>query len=206
MSAHGVQEQAVDHEHDRRNEERFTLILRAGLLEQSGRQSLCIVRNISSTGLQLRFYSEPTVDAAALLRIADEPPIEGQLVWVRHDIAGMRFAHELDTAALLRVRQKLSPIRRRSMPRVNVDALATLRSGGKTQRAGLCDISSLGARVRTTSPLRIGDRAVIDVAGLPPLNAFVRWSGNEEAGLAFEAAIPMQLIARWVEGRELLAN
>ena len=46
--------------------------------------------------------------------------VEGQVVWVEGDIAGMNFHEELDAATLLRVRQKLKPNRRRSTPRVDL--------------------------------------------------------------------------------------
>ena len=91
------------------------------------------------------------------------------------------------------------------MPRIDVDASATLRSGGRVCRARVCDISSLGARVRTTAPLRAGDRAVLAFADLPSLNAFVRWSDGGEFGLVFEAPIPMQIIAHWIDGRVRLS-
>jgi PilZ domain len=186
---------------ERRREARFTLILRVGILEQQGKSSLCLVKNISSSGIQLRFYSRPIADAEASIRVADEPSVRGRIVWIEGDIAGMRFDGELDTATLLRVQQKLRPNRRRSTPRISVDASATLRTGGRTCRATVCDISSLGARIRTRSVLTKGDRAVIAFADLPSLNAFVRWSDGGESGLVFETPIPMQIIAHWIEGR-----
>jgi hypothetical protein len=191
---------------ERRSEARFTLILRVGILEQQGKSSLCLVKNISSWGIRLKFYVRPTTEAEASIRLADEPPVEGRIVWIEGDDAGMRFDGELDTATLLRVQQKLRPNRRRSTPRVSVHASATLRTGGRTCRATVCDISSLGARIRTHSALTKGDRAVICFADLPSLNAFVRWSDGEESGLVFETPIPMQIIAHWIEGRVCLST
>jgi hypothetical protein len=190
---------------ERRDEVRHTLILRVGVLEQGGKASLCIVKNISSMGVQFKFYAPPIVGATASIRVADETAVEGHVVWAKGDIAGMNFFEELDARALLRVRQKLKSIRRRIMPRIDVDASATLRSGGRVCRARVCDISSLGARVRTKSPLKAGDRAVLAFADLPSLNAFVRWSDGGESGLVFEAPIPMQIIAHWIDGRVRLS-
>ena len=186
---------------ERRKEARYTLILRVGVLEQDGMSSLCLVKNISSTGVQLKYYVRPIVGAMASMRVADEPPVRGRIIWVKDDVAGMSFFEELDAATLLRVQQKLRPNRRRNMPRVNVQAVATLRSGGRTCRAEVCDISSLGARVRTGRPLKAGDRAIIALADLPSLNGFVRWSDGDESGLVFETPIPMQIIAHWIGGR-----
>ena len=114
---------------ERRKEARFKLILRVGVLEQSGRSSLCLIKNISSSGVQLKCYARPVVGAAASLRAADEAPLQGQLLWMEGDTAGMSFDQELGGAALLRVQQKLRPHRRRTTPRVSVRAAACLRSG-----------------------------------------------------------------------------
>lgn len=186
---------------ERRKEGRYTLILRVGLLEQAAKTSLCLVKNISSTGVQLKFFVHPAIGAAASIRVADEPAVHGHIVWVKGDIAGMSFIEELDPATLLRVQQKLRPTRRRSIPRVDVDASATLRTGGKTCRAVLCDISSLGARVRTKSRLTAGDRAILVLADLPPMDAYVRWNDGDESGLVFAMPIPMPIIAGWIDGR-----
>ena len=186
---------------DRRKEARFTLILRVGVLEQAGKSSFCLVKNISATGLQLKVYTRPEAGAPASIRIADEPPVHGRLIWVRNDTAGISFHEELDPATLLRVRQKLRPNRRRAMPRVAVRASATVRCGGLTQRASVSDISSVGARLETRSPLTPGDKAMITFEDLPTIRAFVRWSDSEESGLAFETPIPMQIIASWIDDR-----
>jgi hypothetical protein len=181
------------------------LILRVGVLEQGGRSSLCLVKNISSMGAQVKFYVQPIVGAEVSIRIADEPAVRGQLAWIRQDMAGISFREELDTATLLRVQQKLRANRRRAIPRVNVDAIATLRSGGRTCRATLCDISSVGARVRTRTALVAGDSATVTFADLPAIKAFVRWTAGEESGLAFETPMPIHVIARWIDGRVRLS-
>jgi hypothetical protein len=186
---------------ERRREPRYTLILRAGVLEQEGRTSFCLVKNISSAGIQLKVYSRPVLGADATLRVADEQPVSGRLVWIKDGNAGISFREELDPATLLRVQQKLKPKRRRALPRVAVEASAILRTRGNTLRATLCDISNLGARLRVSADLKAGDKATVEFPELPSISAYVRWADDEEAGLAFETPIPMQIIANWIEGR-----
>jgi len=187
---------------ERRKEARYTLVLRAGLLEQDGRSFFCLVNNISVSGLELEFYTRPMLDADAVLRVADEPPVKGRIVWINKDRAGISFHEALDAPTLLRVQQKLRPNRRRAIPRMSVEASALVRAAGRSRRAVVCDISSLGARVRTDSPLlSAGDRTVVELTDLPSINAYVRWSDGQECGLIFETPIPMQIIAHWIEGR-----
>lgn len=186
---------------ERRKEPRYTLILKAAVLEQDGRSFFCLVRNISVSGLELKIYTRPVQDADASLRVADEPLIKGRVAWIDKDRAGINFYEELDTPTLLRVRQKLRPNRRRAIPRMNVEASAIVRTSGRAFPAVVCDISSLGARVRPNCSLSAGDRAVVELSDLPPINAYVRWSDGGESGLVFETPIPMQIIAHWIEGR-----
>jgi len=142
------------------------------------------------------------LNADAVLRVADEPPVKGRIVWINEDRAGISFHEELDAPTLLRVQQKLRPNRRRAIPRMSVEASACLRAAGRIRQAVVCDISSLGARVRTDSPpLSAGDRMVVELTDLPSINAYVRWSDGDECGLSFETPIPMQIIAHWLEGR-----
>jgi hypothetical protein len=186
---------------ERRKEARYTLVLRAALIEQKGRSFFCLVRNISVSGLELKFYTRPVLGAEVVLRVADEPPVKGSVAWINDDRAGISFDEELDAPSLLRVRQKLSANRRRAIPRMSVEASASVRAGGRMRQAVVCDISSLGARVRTDLALTAGDRTVVELTDLPSLNAFVRWSDGEESGLIFETPIPMQIIAHWIDGK-----
>src|SRR5690349_22257658 len=132
---------------ERRREARYTLILRAGLIEQAGRTLFCLVKNISTTGVQLKVYTHPILNTEAALHVADEQPVTGRIAWIRGDSAGMTLTAQLDTATLLRVQQKLKPNKRRAVPRMRVEASALLRTGGRVLHGTVRDLSSLGARV-----------------------------------------------------------
>lgn len=186
---------------ERRREARYTLILRAGVLEQEGKTSFCLVKNVSAAGVQLKVYTQPLLNAAVSLRVADEQPVTGRLAWIKNDTAGISLAEDMDAVTLLRVQQKLRPSRRRAFPRMCVEASAILRTSGRVHRATVHDISSLGVRLRAKAKLQAGDRTIVEFADLPSINAFVRWTDGDEAGLYFETPIPMQIIAQWIEGR-----
>jgi hypothetical protein len=179
------------------------MILRAGVLEQDGRTSFCLARNISSTGIQVKLYGDQFVTGAANVRVADEPAVPGEIMWIRDGIAGIRFNERVEPATLLRIRQKLMPARRRSMPRIAANGRAAVRMGGRNFMAALCDISSMGAKVTTPRPLEVGAVALVRFAGLPEIRAYVRWSEGCDSGLVFETPIPMQVIAQWVDNPPL---
>jgi hypothetical protein len=185
---------------ERRKEARYRLILRAGLLEQAGKTSFCLVKNISTTGVQLKVYARPIIDGNVTLQVADEHPVTGRIAWVCGDSVGMMLSEELDAPTLLRVQQKLKAKRRRAVPRLSLEASAVLRTAGRALRATVQDVSSLGARVSTGANLRTGDRTIVELTGLPAISAYVRWVHEGQVGLSFETPIPMQIIAHWIDG------
>ena len=186
---------------DRRSQDRHKMILRVGLLEQAGKPSFCLVRNISSTGIQIKLYSSAIRTGEVVVRVADENPLTGEIVWVRNGNAGISFEGSVDPVTLLRLQQKLGSVRRRSMPRVKATSYAVLRVGGRMVAAVLRDISSMGARITTSRSLEVGALAIIRLPDLPELKARVRWTECSETGLVFETPLPMQILAEWIEGR-----
>jgi PilZ domain len=186
---------------DRRAQERQTMILRVGLLEQHGKASFCLIRNVSPGGIKVRLYSSGAHRGDVLVRVADEEPIAGHIVWIKNTDAGISFENGIDPATLLRLQQKLTSSRRRSMPRIKAASCAALRVGGRTVQAVLQDISSMGARVATSRSLQVGARAFIKFPDLPELTAYVRWAENLDSGLVFETPIPIRVISQWIDGR-----
>jgi len=186
---------------ERRSLKRETLVLRVGLLESDGRTSFCLVRNISSGGVQVRLFAPLARGRHVRLRVGDEQPLDGRVIWVREQSSGIKFDCPLDPKTLLRVAQKLAASKRRSSPRVNASARTVLRTAGHSYSAELCDISTAGARVRTQRVVTPGPSVLLTLPGLPPLKAYVRWVADHEIGLSFEAPIPIQVIADWLGDR-----
>ena len=186
---------------DRRIQERHTLVLRVGLLEIGGKASFCLLKNISSKGVQVKLYSPVHDGTEVCLRVGDEDAMQGRVAWVRDGNAGITFEKGLDPATLLRVRQMISPDRRRSSPRIHAPARATLRTGGRTYPAELCDISTSGAKIRTKKPVETEGVAVLVLRNMPGLRTYVRWTDGQYCGLAFESPIPIQIIAEWLNER-----
>jgi hypothetical protein len=177
------------------------MILRVGVLEQQGHSSFCLVGNISPFGIQVKLYTAKIRPGNVVIRVADELPISGKVVWIEAGNAGISFDGELDASTLLRLQQKLTPIRRRAMPRVKATSYAALRIDKHIIQAVLQDISSIGARVTTSRQLEVGAAASIRLPDLPELRASVRWTESSNSGLVFETPIPMEIIGQWIDGR-----
>ena len=187
--------------HDRRSQERQTMILRVGVLIQDHKTSFCLVRNVSSAGVQVKLYSRMCRLGDVVIRVADEDPIRAKVVWIKKQNAGIEFDTSIDPGTLLRLQQKLSPLRRRSMPRIKATSYAAVRVDSRNVQAVLRDISSTGARITTSRPLEVDTRVWVRLPDLPELRANVRWTDGTESGLAFEPPFPMQVIGEWIDGR-----
>lgn len=188
-------------QNDERAREPRTTILRAGVLEQDGRTSFCLVKNISGSGMNVKLYSKHFAPGLVTVRVADEEPVEARIQWIKDNHAGIRFEECADGERMLRMKERMSPVRRRSLPRLKAAARAIIRVGGRNFPAQLCDISSFGAKVRTSRRLPSNQAAIIELPDLPSIRAFVRWSDDGESGLLFATPIPTQLIGQWVDER-----
>jgi len=187
---------------ERRGGARQKLVLRIGLLELNDRSMFCLVKNISATGVQVKQYGRLTPGTVVALRVGDEDPIPGKVVWARDGLAGVEFDQRLNPEALLRIGQKMVAHKRRSAPRVATGLRACLRTAGMRHSVTICDLSMVGARLRAVQPITFGPITIVEVAGLPALKAFVRWSDGSEFGVSFEAALPIQIIADLISGEQ----
>lgn len=188
---------------ERRAQERHTLILRIGVLEQAGKVSLRLMKNISSKGMQLRFFPAAMSDVSASIRVADEPRLDGQLGWLNNDMAGITF--------------EITPCRNlaASAAKAAPDAPP---GDAADRRGGLREIAVGRPRVPGDRSRHFQTRSAAAHAGaagaggsrhsfapwLRPIYAFVRWSDGDESGVAFDAPIPTQTIAHWMDALERL--
>lgn len=134
---------------ERRAASRQAIVLRVGIIDDGLRPSFCLVRNISSAGAQVKLFGHLARGSQVSLRLGDEDPLPGRVMWIRDDVAGIRFDELLEPKRLLRVTQKFEHTRRRSSPRVRASARAILNTDGRTYVAEVCDISASGVKVRT---------------------------------------------------------
>lgn len=128
------------------------LTLGAGFLEQGRQDALLPRQGISSCGLRAKIDGNGFAPEPVIARIADELPLDGEIVWIRNDRAGIGFGNRA-REALRRLNRKPRQSRRRSVPRITAAARAVIRINGRTIAAQLCDISSFSARLRTKGDL-----------------------------------------------------
>lgn len=185
---------------DRRVGENRTKVLRVGLLSDGDRASYCLLRNISAAGAQIRTFVTVTQGDSVQFRVGDSEREKCRVAWARNHLAGLEFQDPVDPKSLLRTSEHFS-LARRSSPRISAAAWATLRTGGRTFGAELCDISPTGVKIRTRKPLSPSSPALLTIPDLPVMRGFVCWNEGQVSGVMFEQPLPIPVIAKWVSER-----
>lgn len=185
-------------EPDRRKEGRHVALLRVGVLHSRGDRSLCVVKNISSSGLSARAYQMVTVGDEVHIEFKSGGLLSGRVVWSRDWNLGIRFPDPIDVEAVLSSRWVKEAQRRRNLPRIPVVCDSKLKSGGRSISVRLLDISQGGARLRVdASPVDLG-RADLSLPGLRSISGVIRWITTDQAGMSFNECLSFEQLASWI--------
>lgn len=167
---------------DQREAPRFIALIRAAKLLCDGREFVCVVRDVSLSGVRLRcFHAVPhgksmmlelqNGDSFALERVRDD----GQEV-------SFRFVGEVSIERLL---QEMMPYPRRPL-RLNMTTPLTIRTQAGSFAALTQNISQQGCRIECAVPLALAQPVLIESAFLPGIRAKVRWRRGGAYGLVFD--------------------
>lgn len=187
---------------DRRSDTRAKMsVYRSARLRWNGREGLCLIRNLSSTGMMCRSLARPAKGERIEVEMRSGDCIAGTVMWAKDGQFGVRFDQVVNVAALLNPRtQRHGQVQR--MPRLSAGCSATLTAESGRQDTMLLDISQGGAKIEAAH-LREGDDLTLAVTGLDARRGTVRWTQDGHAGIAFFSPIPLEALARWAVERPL---
>lgn len=194
----------VDAQADRRSSGRVTPILRVGKLTLDGGERLCIIRNISSSGLMAQSTGNHHVGDRIEVEAKSDHTIPGTIIWVKDDTIGVQFDGEADVQEILTT-STLPGSRRHRPPRLRVEGQARIRYGQDYVRCDLIDISQGGVKV-DTDELPVGEEATVILRGMQPVKASVRWVQGGMTGLSFHRPIQFDALLRWLDAHNKPKN
>ena len=177
---------------ERRQMPRVTVMIRPGKLIADGREFLCVVRDVSETGLKVRLFHPLPEHRSLEIEFDNGERHALQLVWQAGDLAGCFFVDSIDCGRLLVGQNEEFP---RRQPRLNVTLPAVLFAGGMRSDVQICDISQRGAAIESPGWLMIDELVRIECALLPTLHAKVRWRRPPRYGLVFEQTFKIEELA-----------
>ncbi|MEQ7872978.1 PilZ domain-containing protein [Sphingomonas sp. ASV193] len=191
---------AVPRPSERREAERVMPLLRvAKATEESGREQLVRVRNVSAGGLMAEVGHPMSVGTRVSLELSSQR-IPATVVWVREGTAGFKFDQDLDLGELLAGRKPRHGFRARP-PRLDVDCKASLRIGKTYYTVDVHDISLGGLKVEPIEEYCLGKQVVVVVESLRPIRGEVRWFSDRKAGIVFDKPLQFDELAEWVGKR-----
>jgi hypothetical protein len=186
-----VEEAATPDHSDLRAAPRFSLLIRSAKLVYETGEYICIVRDVSASGVRLRLFHRLPAEANVTLELATGECFAIERVWEREDHAGFRFADPIDVHRFI---AEAGPYPKRPL-RLRLEVPARLTGAGEPFAAVVRDLSREGARVDTDELLAIGQRVKVEAKGFPPLTAIVCWRSVPAYGLAFQQSFTFEALA-----------
>jgi hypothetical protein len=171
---------------------RFSLLIRSAKLVYENAEYLCIVRDVSASGVRLRLFHPLPPDERVTLELATGETFAIERVWEREDHGGFRFADPIDVERFI---AEAGPYPKRPL-RLRMALDATLSAEDSTLGARICDLSREGACIETPQRLAIGQKIRLEARGLPPLTAIVCWRELPAYGLSFQQSFTFEELAR----------
>ena len=176
---------------------RFTLLIRAAKIVSSHGEFVCVVRDVSETGVAVRlFHAVPTGDPLELHMPGGEV-YEMCNVWEHGNEAGFEFTKPIDVNRII---HQFGEFPKRGL-RLGLHFPITIKALSGTSEAIVENFSQQGARIESSEVFAIDQnlRLASDEGGgvLKDLRAKVRWRRDQQYGLVFDDTLTLSDFARF---------
>jgi hypothetical protein len=169
---------------NRRNAPRFTLMIRAARLILDGRDYLCVIRDVSATGMKIRLFHPLPPHGALAIGLGNGECHGADVAWSEGDHIGLQFHSPTSVDSLLDEDCGPKP---RAPIQLKIGMEALVHAGREAMPARFVTISQQSASIEVSQKLVIGEHVRIQTAMLQPLIAKVRARGRTSpAGMTHE--------------------
>jgi len=185
---------------ERRRSVRHTTINQVAKIRlPSGREELCLLRDISAEGLKAEVYIPLQAGSHIDVELRTAHTAAGRIAWAVDNEIGVAFDAPIPAAAMLahcsfEERGNLRP------PRLKVNLRGLLRIGADARMVSIGNISQAGVQIEAPQPLRSGTPCSIALPGLPARAAAICWWREGNAGLMLTEPFDYPTFARWRAG------
>jgi hypothetical protein len=183
---------------EEREAPRFTLLIRAAKLVAAQGEFICVIRDVSETGVSLRGFHVLPMDEPLWLELQTGERFALAPVWSRGFEAGFRFVAEVDVARLV---AEAGRFPKRQL-RLNIPFVAELAMLGGRVRASVLNLSQQGARIECDALLAIDQPLRLCSGPLPEVRARVRWRSERQYGLVFDDTFSLSQLAVFAAGAQ----
>jgi hypothetical protein len=191
--ANSIQADSVDADvADQRSAPRFTLLIRAARLVANNGEFVCVIRDVSETGLSVRmFHAMPAGDELELYMPGGRR-YRIRNVWTREREAGFEFLEPVEVAELI---NEAGMYPKRGV-RIGVHFPATVGTLTERHDALVENLSQQGARFECEGRLAIDQSLRLEGPGFKEVRAKVRWRRDNRYGVVFDDTLALGDFAR----------
>jgi len=183
---------------DPRADERHLTLFRVGALVVGDGRELCLIKNVSASGMMIRTYSSMAEGRPVAIELKQGQLVRGSVRWVRGHNAGIAFDERVDVVELLSSSME-GP--RPRMPRVEISCTASARQGSRLSSLKIHDISQGGVKAEASRTLDIGEDVVITLPGMAPMQGIVRWREDALHGISFNRLLALSELVEWLHAQ-----
>ena len=177
-----------------RGAQRFSLLIRTAKLVYPFGEFLCIVRDVSASGLRLRTFHRLPDNRNVEIELANGDRHPLIRIWEDDGHAGFRFPNPIAVHSFINEESNWS----RRPIRLKLSLPAVLTADASAHAAWVLDLSQQGARIECGQHLAVKQKVKLEAEGLPPLIANVAWRSSPHYGLVFQQTFTFEALAKQV--------
>lgn len=171
---------------------RFTLLIRPAKLITGRAEFLCVIRDVSATGVSVRLFHPLTGAGVMTLELQSGERHAVSVVWQDESEAGFQFAAPIDVEAFIRHSSRFP---KRALRFCAEAPVSLMLPGGTRQTATLKNISQQGAMIECDAQIALDQILKLESSLLPDIEARVRWRAQGRYGLVFDTTFGMPAMA-----------
>ena len=182
---------------ERRLARRHTTVFQVAKLCTGRSEELCILRDISDTGLRAEVYCAVAPGEEVVLEMRTGHRIEGSVVWARDGSIGVHFAAPISVPDVLAHCSFDDRLGRMRPPRIDVTMPGLVLAGKQLIDVAILNISQAGLKVASPEPLLVMSDVTVRLQGIGQRGAKVRWFREGQCGLHLLQPLTYAEFARW---------
>ena len=183
---------------ERRRSIRHTTVMQVAKIRLgSGREELCLLRDISPEGMKAELYVSAAAGTHIEIELRTGHILGGCIAWAEDKQIGVAFDEAVPMSAMLAhcsFDNRMGTLR---PPRINVEMRGLLKFGIEERGVRIGNISQAGVQVDSALPLQTGAPCSVGMPGLPLRSAVIRWWRDGQAGLQLNEPLDYPEFAEW---------
>ncbi len=177
---------------DLRGAPRYTLLIRAAKLVSHHGEFVCVIRDVSETGVSIRLFHALPEDKTLELHMPGGRAYELRAVWQRDNEAGCEFLEPVDVTQLV---NEAGEYPKRGL-RLNLLFPITISTLTQRVEGVVENFSQQGARFECDGLFAIEQNLRIESEEFKEVRAKVRWRRDQHYGVVFDDTFTLGDFAR----------